>query len=148
MAEINIKSLVLAIVLGFASWLYAFIIVGSTFYDFSTGQQIQNPNFGYYIAMLIVTFIISIIVLGIYLWKYEQKNPIISDKWALDAVVLGAIICGMNFLLDAIFFGVMLQVDLIAYFWLQTTTGYLYPLIILETLILAYLIYGRKEGQK
>lgn len=145
MAEINIKSLALAIVLGFASWLWAFIIVGSAFYDYYTGQQIQNPNFGYYIAMLILNFIISISVLVIYLWKYEQKNPIILDKWALDAIILGALICGMNFLMDIIFFGLMMQRNLVAYFWLESTAGYFYPTIPLETLLIAYLIYGRNE---
>ena len=145
MADINIKSLVLAITLGFASWLWAFIIVGSAFYNFATNQPIENPNIGYYVAMLIVNTIISIVVLILYLWKWEQKNPIIPDKWAIDAIILGAIICGMNFLMDILFFGIFTQRNLIAYFWLETTTGYAYPALIIITLILAYLIYGRKE---
>ena len=145
MADINIKSLVLAIILGFASWLWAFIIVGSAFYNFATNQQIENTNIGYYVAMLIVNTIISIVVLILYLWKWEQKNPIIPDKWAIDAIILGAIICGMNFLMDILFFGIFTQRNLIAYFWLETSTGYAYPALIIITLILAYLIYGRKE---
>ena len=145
MADINIKSLILAIILGFASWLWAFIIVGSAFYNFATNQQIENPNIGYYVAMLIVNTIISIIILILYLWKWEQKNPIIPDKWAIDAIILGAIICGMNFLMDILFFGIFTQRNLIAYFWLETSTGYAYPALIIITLILAYLIYGRKE---
>ena len=145
MADINIKSLVLAIILGFASWLWAFIIVGSAFYNFATNQQIENPNIGYYVAMLIVNTIISIIIFILYLWKWEQNNPIIPDKWVIDAIILGAIICGMNFLMDILFFGIFAQRNLIAYFWLETTTGYAYPALIIITLILAYLIYGRKE---
>ena len=144
MADINIKSLVLAIILGFASWLWAFIIVGSAFYNFATNQQIENPNIGYYVAMLIINTIISIVVLILYLWKWEQKNPIIPDKWAIDAIILGAIICGMNFLMDILFFGIFTQRNLIAYFWLETSTGYAYPALIIITLLLAYLIYGRK----
>ena len=146
MADINIKSLVLAIILGFASWLWAFIIVGSAFYNFATNQQIENPNIGYYVAMLIVNTIISIVVLILYLWKWEQKNPIIPDKWAIDAIILGAIICGMNFLMDILFFGIFTQRNLIAYFWLETSTGYAYPALIIITLILAYLIYGRNRN--
>jgi len=145
MADINIKSLVLAIILGFASWLWAFIIVGSAFYNFATNQQIENPNIGYYVAMLIVNTIISIIIFILYLWKWEQNNPIIPDKWVIDAIILGAIICGMNFLMDILFFGIFAQRNLIAYFWLETSTGYAYPALIIITLILAYLIYGRKE---
>ena len=144
MGELNFKSLVFGIIFGFLSWLWAFILVGAAFYDWVANKPIENPNFGVYVTLLIVTFIISIVVIGIYLWKYEQKNPIILNKWALDAVILGIIICTMNFLLDAIFFG-MLGRNLIAYFFLETTTGYLYPLIILETLILAYLIYGKNK---
>ncbi len=145
MVEINIKSLILTFVLGFASWLWAFIIVGSAFVDPMTGQPIANPNFSYYMAMLIVNFILTIVVAALYMWKCEQNNPILAENWALDAIIFGVILCGMNFLLDALFFGVFMQKDLLSYFWLETTTGYFYPAIILETLILAYLIYGRKE---
>jgi hypothetical protein len=142
MTELNVKSLILGIIFGFLSWLWAFILVGAAFYDWVANKPIENPNFGVYVILLIITFIISIIIIGIYLWKFEQKNPIIPNKWALDAVVLGIIICAMNFLFDAVFFG-MTGRNLIAYFFLETTTGYFYPLIILETLILAYLIYGK-----
>ena len=142
MTELNFKSLVVGIVFGFLSWLWAFILVGSAFYDWVANKPIEHPNFGVYVMLLIITFVLSIIIIGIYLWKFEQTNPIIPNKWAVDAVVLGIIICAMNFLLDAIFFG-MTGRNLIAYFFLETTTGYVYPLIILETLILAYLIYGK-----
>ncbi|MFW9899336.1 MAG: hypothetical protein ACFFDO_08780 [Candidatus Thorarchaeota archaeon] len=145
MAEVNVKSLVLAIILGFASWLWAFIIVGSTFYDFATNQPIENPNMGYYVAMLVVTAIISIVILILYLWKWEQKKPIIPDKWVIDAIILGVIICGMNFLMDILFFGIFAHRNLIAYFWIETTTGYAYPSLIIITFILAYVIYGKKE---
>lgn len=141
MTEINIKSLILAIILGCANWYWAFVIVGSAYVD-----PMGNPKpfvFEYYLAMLIINAIISILVFALYMWKYEQNNPIIPDRWALDAVIFGIILCGMNFLFDAIFFGLILHMDLIAYFWLQSTTGYLYPLIILETYLIAYLIYGR-----
>ncbi|MFX1392946.1 MAG: hypothetical protein ACFFAH_05150 [Promethearchaeota archaeon] len=144
MAEINVKSLILAIILGFANWLWAFIIVGSAYYDWVANKPVSNPNIGYYFAMLILTAIISIIVLILYLWKWEQKNPIIPDKWAIDAIILGVIICAMNFIMDIVFFGIFFQRNLIAYFWIETTTGYIYPAIIIITLILAYLIYGRK----
>lgn len=83
--------------------------------------------------------------MALYLWKYENNHPIIQDIWALDAVVLGLIICIMNYLLDIIFFGLILQIDLFNYFFLESTAGYMYPIIILITLGLAYLIYGRKE---
>jgi len=145
MVEINKKSLILGIILGFLSWLWAFIIVGSAFYDYAANKPIENPNMGVYVALLIVNTIVSIVVASIYLWKYEQNNPIIPDKWAIDAIVLGVIICAMNFLLDILFFGVFAQKNLISYFFLETTTGYFYPLIILVTLLLAYLIYGRKN---
>jgi hypothetical protein len=144
MGKLNIKSLVLAIILGFANWLWAFIIVGSAFYDFVANKPIENPNIGFYIVLLIVNVIISTLIIALYIWKYEQNNPIIADKWAIDALVLGIIICGMNFLLDALFFG-MLGRNLVAYFWLESTTGYMYPAIILITYILAYLIYGKKK---
>lgn len=144
MAELNIKSLILVIILGFASWLWAFIIVGSAFFDYTTNQPINNPDMGIYMTMLIANAIITMLVLILFLWKYEQNHPILEGKWLIDAVILGAIICGMNFLLDAMFFGMMGR-DLIAYFWLETTTGYMYPLIILETVIFAYFIYGRKK---
>ena len=130
MTDLNFKSLIFGIIFGFLSWLWAFMLVGAAFYDWVANKPIENPNFGVYVALLIVTFLVSIIVIGIYLWKYEQKNPIILNRWAVDAVVLGIIICTMNFLLDAIFFGVFGR-NLIAYFFLETTTGYLYPLIIL-----------------
>lgn len=145
MVEINMKSLVLGIVFGFLAWLWAFIIVGSAYWDFIANKPIANPNFGVYMTLLIVNLIISIIIFVLYLWKYEQNNPIIPDKWALDAIVLGIIICAMNYLLDIIFFGLMMQRNLIAYFFLESTAGYSYPIIILITFILAYLIYGRKE---
>jgi len=144
MAEINIKSLFIGIIFGFLNWLWAFIIVGSAFYDWAANKPIENPNFGIYITLLIINFMVSVIISAIYLWKYEQKNPIIPDKWAIDAIVLGIIICGMNYLFDILFFGVMMQRNLIAYFWLESTAGYMYPLIIPITLLLAYLIYGRK----
>ncbi len=144
LAEINIKSLGLGIIFGFLSWLWAFIVVGSAYYDWVANKPIENPSFLTYVTLLIITLIISIIIAALYLWKYEQKNPIIPDKWAIDAIVLGAIICGMNFLMDIIFFGIILQLNIIEYFWFTSTAGYFYPLIILETLILAYLIYGRK----
>lgn len=143
MGKINIKSLVLGIILGFASWLWAFIIVGSAFYDFVSNKQIENPNMGMYISLIIVSAILSIVITALYLWKYEQNHPILEDKWSLDAILLGIILCGMNFLFDAMFFGAAGR-NLVAYFWLETTTGYFYPLIILETWILAYFIYGRK----
>jgi hypothetical protein len=144
MGKLNIKSLIFGIILGFANWLWAFIIVGSAFYNFVANRPVENFNIGYYIAMLIVNAILSILVFALYLWKYEEKNPIIPDKWAIDAIALGGIICGMNFLFDALVFGMMGR-NLIAYFWLETTTGYLYPIIILLTYILAYLIYGKKQ---
>ncbi|MHA1660136.1 MAG: hypothetical protein ACTSUT_13565 [Promethearchaeota archaeon] len=88
--------------------------------------------------------ILTIIIIALYMWKYEKNNPIIPDNWTVDAIVFGVILCGMNFLLDILFFGMMGR-NLISYFWLETTTGYFYPLIILETFLIAYLIYGRKE---
>ena len=145
MVEINKKSLIFGIILGFLNWLWAFIIVGSAYYDFIANKPVVNPNLGVYITLIIVNFIVSIIAFSIYLWKYEQNNPIIPDKWAVDAIVLGVIICAMNFLFDIVFFGLFLQRNLISYFWLETTTGIFYPLIILVVLILAYLIYGRKK---
>ncbi|MFX0186397.1 MAG: hypothetical protein ACFE8A_01540 [Candidatus Hodarchaeota archaeon] len=145
MAEIKVKSLVLAIIFGFVSWLWAFIIVGSAYYDWAANKPIENPDFGVYVVLLIVNVIISIIITAIYLWKYEQINPIILDKWAIDAIILGVIICAMNYLFDILFFGVLMQRNLFTYFWLESTAGYSYPFIILMTLILAYLIYGRKE---
>lgn len=144
MAEINKKSLVIGIILGLASWFLAFIIVGSAFYDYAANKPIANPNMGIYITLLIVNAIISYIIVILYLWKWEQNNPIIPDKWAIDAIVLGTIICGINVLMDVLFFGVLMQMNLLVYFFLQSTAGYFYILIIPITLILAYLIYGRK----
>ncbi|MHA1256857.1 MAG: hypothetical protein ACTSPS_14795, partial [Promethearchaeota archaeon] len=89
--------------------------------------------------------IVSIVIFALYLWKYEQNNPIISDGWAIDAIILGIIICAMNFIFDIIFFGLIAQRNLISYFFLETTTGYAYPFIIFEILIIAYLIYGKKS---
>jgi hypothetical protein len=143
MNDINKKSLLLAIILGFLAWFWAFIIVGFAFFDYSTNQPIANPNIVVYVTMLLINAIVSITIFALYIWKYEQKNPIIANKWAINAIVLGAIICGLNFLLDALFFGMMGR-NLLSYFWLETTTGYFYPAIIFETYILAFLIYGRK----
>lgn len=145
MAELNIKSVIFAILLGIASWFWAFIIVGSAFFDYTTNQPITNPNMGLYFSLLILNAIITLIVLILYLWKFEKNNPIITNGWILDGLLLGIIICAMNFLLDALFFGIFQQRQLLSYFFLETTTGYLYPAIILETVFLAYLIYGRKE---
>lgn len=144
MADVNIKSIILALILGFFSWLWAFIIVGSAFFDYTTNQPIATPDMGLYFSLLIVNAIITIVVLVLYLWKYEKDHPILEDNWFIDALVLGALICGINFLLDAIFFGMQGR-NLLSYFFLETTTGYLYPLIILETIIIAYLLYGRNE---
>ena len=144
MAEINSKSLIIGIILGFAAWLWAFIIVGSAVYDF-TANKSRPFDFGFYLAMLIVTAIVSIVIFALYLWKYEQNNPIITNGWAIDAIILGIIICAMNFIFDIIFFGLIIHRNLISYFFLETTTGYAYPFIILEILIIAYLIYGRKS---
>ncbi|MHA1803190.1 MAG: hypothetical protein ACTSU4_01510 [Promethearchaeota archaeon] len=141
----NKKSLLLSVILGIASWIWAFLIVGAAFFDYSTNQPIPNPNIQLYISLLIVNALVSLFVLLLYLWKYESKHPIIADSWAIDAIVLGSIVCGLNFLLDALFFGVFQNRNLISYFWLETTTGYFYPLMILETYILAYLLYGRKK---
>ena len=141
MAEINFKSLVLAIILGFASWLWAFIIVGSAVYDFIANKP-KSFDFGLYITMLIVNAVVSVVIFILYLWKYEQSNPIILDKWFMDAMIFGVIICGMNFIFDILFFGFFAQRDLVAYFFFETTTGYFYPLIIGEILLIAYLIYG------
>jgi len=145
MVQLNFKSLIFSIIFGFLSWLWAFILVGAAFYDWIANKPIENPNFGVYVTLIIITFIVSIIIIGIYLWKFEQKNPIIPDRWAIDAVVLGIVICAMNFIFDILFFGIFAQRDLIAYFFFETTTGYFYPLIIVEILIISYLIYGRKE---
>ena len=144
MAEINSKSLIIGIILGFAAWLWAFIIVGSSVYDFIENKP-RPFDFGLYVAMLIVTAIVSIVIFALYLWKYEQNNPIISDGWGIDAIILGIIICAMNFIFDIIFFGLIAQRNLISYFFLETTTGYAYPFIIFEILIIAYLIYGKKS---
>lgn len=144
MVEINKKSLILAIILGIASWIWAFIIVGSAFFDYTTNQPITNPDMGYYVTMLIINAVITIIIAVLYIWKYEQNNPIILENWSLDAIILGVILCAINFLLDAMFFGMMGR-NLIAYFWLETTTGYLYPLMILETYIIAYFLYGKNQ---
>jgi hypothetical protein len=141
---INKKSLILAVLLGFASWFWAFIIVGSAFYDYTTNKPITNPNIGFYVILLIINAVLSIIVFALYLWKYEQTNPILPEKWSLDAILIGIIICGMNFLLDALFFGGMGR-NLLTYFFLETTTGYFYPLIILEIYLLAYFIYGKNK---
>ena len=143
MADINKKSLIVAIGLGFAAWMWAFIIVGSAFFDYTTNQPITNPDMGVYATVLIINTILTIVILSFYILKYEQSNPIISDNWRNDAIILGVIICAINFLLDALFFGIMGR-NLIAYFWLESTTGYMYPLIIIETWIIAYLIYGKK----
>ena len=144
MAEINSKSLIIGIILGFAAWLWAFIIVGSSVYDFIENKP-RPFDFGLYVAMLIVTAIVSIVIFALYLWKYEQNNQIITNGWAIDAIILGIIICAMNFIFDIIFFGLIMHRNLISYFVLVTTTGYAYPFIILEILIIAYLIYGRKS---
>ncbi|MGQ4876385.1 MAG: hypothetical protein ACP6IY_20165 [Promethearchaeia archaeon] len=144
MEKINLKSLILAFILGFLSWLWAFIIVGSAFFDYTTNKPIKNPSMSVYITMLIINIILTIAVLILYLWKYEQNHPIFENNWVIDALILGAIICGLNFLLDAIFFGMMGR-NLLAYFFLETSTGYLYPLIIVETIVFAYLIYGKKK---
>ena len=144
MVEIKSKSLIIGIILGFAAWLWAFIIVGSAIYDFIENKP-RPFDFGFYVAMLIVTAIVSIAIFALYLWKYEQNNPIISNGWAIDAIILGIIICAMNFIFDIIFFGLIMHRNLILYFFLETTTGYAYPFIILEILIIAYLIYGRKS---
>jgi len=133
----------LAIILGLLAWFWAFMIVGSAFFDYTTNQPIANPNIGVYVTMIFINAIVSIVIFALYIWKYEQNNPIIANKWAIDAIILGVIICGMNFLLDALFFGIMGR-NLLSYFWIETTTGYFYPAIIIETYILAFLIYGRK----
>jgi hypothetical protein len=145
MSQLNKKSLLFGLILGFLSWLWAFIIVGSAFFDYTTNQPIENPDPGLYIILLIINFMLTIVILAIYLWKYEQNNPIIERIWYKDAILLGIILCTMNFLLDAVFFGIQGR-NLLTYFFIETTTGYMYPLIILETILLAYLIYGRKEG--
>lgn len=144
MVGVNIKSLVLAIIIGFASWLWAFIIVGSAVYDFVANKP-KPFDFGLYITMLIINAIVSVVIFILYLWKYEQNNAIIPEKWAIDAVLFGVIICAMNFIFDILFFGLFAQRDLISYFFFETTTGYFYPLIIVEILIIAYIIYGRKK---
>jgi hypothetical protein len=144
MTEINFKSLIYAIVVGFAAWFWAFIIVGSAVYDFVENKP-RSFIFEVYVSLLIINAIISAIVFALYLWKYERLNPIIPDKWLLDAILFGIIISAMNYLFDIIFFGVFLQQNLIIYFFIESTAGYFYPLIILEILLLAYLIYGREQ---
>jgi hypothetical protein len=144
MTEINFKSLIYAIVVGFAAWFWAFIIVGSAVYDFVENKP-RTFIFEVYVSLLIINAIISAIVFALYLWKYERLNPIIPDKWVLDAILFGIIISAMNYLFDIIFFGGILQQNLIVYFFIESTAGYFYPLIILEILLLAYLIYGRKQ---
>lgn len=120
------------------------MIVGSAYFDFATNKPIENPDPGVYVSLLIINLVVTLLILSFYLWKYEQKHPIIEDKWAKDAVILGLVICLINFLLDALFFGMMGR-NLLIYFFLESTTGYMYPAIILETLLLAYIIYGRKQ---
>ena len=93
------------------------MIVGSAFFDYSTNEPIENPNMGVYVWLLIVNLMITLVILALYLWKYEQDHPILDDNWLLDAIILGVILCGMNFLLDAMFFGMMGR-DLLAYFFL------------------------------
>ncbi|TFG04238.1 MAG: hypothetical protein EU539_11205 [Promethearchaeota archaeon] len=144
MVEINKKSLLLGFVMGFLSWLWAFIIVGSAMYDFVANKP-RTFIFEFYIALLIVNAIVSVLIFALYLWKYEKVNPIIQHNWMIDALVLGAIVCLMNYVFDIIFFGIFLQTDLLAYFFLESTAGYSYPIIILWMLVLAYLIYGRKD---
>ncbi|MHA1147217.1 MAG: hypothetical protein ACTSR8_03135 [Promethearchaeota archaeon] len=145
MAEINKKSLIMGIIFGFAAWFWAFIIVGSAFYDFATNKPIETPDFGLYVILLIANMIISIAIIALYIWKYEQKNLIYLEGWSIDAIILGTIICAMNFIMDALFFGVIMQRNLLAYYFLESTTGYMYPAIILITWLVAYLIYGKNE---
>ena len=57
MTELNVKSLILGIIFGFLSWLWAFILVGAAFYDWVANKPIENPNFGVYVILLIITFI-------------------------------------------------------------------------------------------
>ena len=85
MTDINKKSLILGIIFGFAAWFWAFMIVGSAFWDYQTNKPIENPDMGVYITLLIVNVIISTIIMALYIWKYEQENPIIEDNWSLDA---------------------------------------------------------------
>jgi len=145
LVDLNTKSLLLGIILGFLSWIWAFLIVGSAFFDYTTNEPISNPNLGLYAILLVVNIIISVIILGFYLKKYEQSNPIIPENWSLDALLLGGILCAMNFILDAIFFGLLMQRNLIAYYFLETTTGYFYPAIILITWLIAYFSYGKER---
>ena len=145
MAEINKKSLILGIIFGFAAWFWAFMIVGSAYYDYAANKPIENPDFGVYVTLLIVNTIISTVIMVLYIWKYEQNNRIYPDNWFIDAILLGVIICAMNFIMDALFFGVMMQRNLLAYYFLESTTGYMYPTIILITWLIAYFIYGKSE---
>lgn len=147
MVKINFKSLIIAIILGCDSWVWSLFITGSAFVDFTTFEQYKSPNLTLYIILLIVNLVISLFFLTIYVWKYEKDTPIIPERWALDAIILGGIICFMKFLLDSIFFGIILGMNLIFYFWIQSAAGYVYTAIIFEILIIAYLIYGRRRDK-
>lgn len=145
MADINKKPLMFGIIFGFIVWFLAFMIVGSAYYNYAANEPIENPDFGLYIILLIVNVIVMTVIMALYIWKYEQNNRIYPENWSIDAIILGIILCGMNFLLDALFFGVMMQRNLLAYYFLESTTGYMYPGIILITWLITYFIYGKKE---
>ena len=147
MVKKNFKSLIIAIILGCDSWVWSLFITGSAFVDFTTFEQYKSPNLTLYIILLIVNIVISLFFLTIYVWKYEKDTPIIPERWELDAIILGSIICFMKFLLDSIFFGIIIGMNLILYFWIQSAAGYVYIAIIFEILIIAYLIYGRRTDK-
>ncbi|HEY0087965.1 MAG TPA: hypothetical protein VGB37_03925 [Candidatus Lokiarchaeia archaeon] len=147
MVKINSKSLIIAIIFGVDSWFWSFFIVGRVFIDFETGDQIKSPNFTFYAILLILNVIISLFFFTIYLWKYERENPIIIDRWALDAIIFGCIISGMRFFLDCLVFGLIFSFNLRLYFWIKSLSGYIYPAIIFEILILAYFIYRKKNDR-
>ena len=145
MTEINKRSLTFGIIFGFIVWFLAFMIVGSAYYDYAANKPIENPDFSLYVTLLIVNTIIMTVIMALYIWKYEQNNRIYPDNWSIDAIILGVIICAMNFIMDALFFGVMMQRNLLAYYFLESTTGYMYPAIILINWLIAYLLYGKNE---
>ena len=150
--KVNKKSLISAIIFGSAGWFFIFVAwllifasVGNTLNDYSS--NLNSTLLMYYLIMTIVNVVVIITIIALYMWKYEYNNPIIPKKWALDAIIFGAILCVTNFLFDAIIFGLVLQKDLIMYFWVESVAGYFYPLLIPETLFIAYLIYGRNNQE-
>lgn len=128
------KRFLVPIITGFIIWILAFFIVGYT-------QMPDGPEELYLPMVFLSTIIWLILIIFVFRWycnKYGLKN-----EWFREAILFGLIISILQFIFDIIAFMGMMGYTLTEFiddYLLKSTVLILYPLIIAEVTLIAFLL--------